>query len=141
MNSCTSAFIPIVSKTIRLRTPLLICLAVFAGCGGGEQVLPDRATISGTVTFDGKPLVAGTIGFEAADGPVATAASISNGAYSTNRAPIGKTLVTVDTYSIQVVDPAAYVPIPERYTNSKTSGLSAEVQPGENRNVDFVLNQ
>jgi hypothetical protein len=66
---------------------------------------------------------------------------LSNGAYSTNRAPIGKTLVTVDTYSIQVVDPAAYVPIPERYTNSKTSGLSAEVQPGENRNVDFVLNQ
>ena len=41
----------------------LCCLAPVAGCGG-----PGTATVSGTVTVDGKPLGKGVISFAPADG-------------------------------------------------------------------------
>jgi hypothetical protein len=118
-----------------------VVLAMCAGCfGGGEQILPDRATASGTVTLDGEPLPAGTIGFMSAEGPVATAVAIlEDGTYLTNRAPIGKNVVTIDTTSIQVGNPPKYVPIPEKYRDPATSGLTVELQPGENEHLDFAL--
>ncbi len=120
----------------------LVCgvLAAMAGCRPKQQILKDRAIVSGIVTFDGKPLPAGTISFQAIDRPVATATPIGEGgAYSTDRAPLGKNLVTVDTASIQFGNPSAYVPIPARYADPKAAGLSADVQPGENEHVDFTL--
>jgi hypothetical protein len=92
------------------------------------------------ITLDGQPLPAGTIGFMSAEGPVATAVAIrEDGTYSTNRAPIGKNVVTIDTNSIQVGNPPKYVPIPERYRNAETSGLTVELQAGKNENIDFAL--
>jgi hypothetical protein len=115
-------------------------LAALWGCGSPTKTLKDRASAAGTVTFDGKALPAGTIGFESADGQISTAVSVkSDGTFFTDRAPIGKSLVTVDTTSIQAGNRAAYVPIPEKYNNSRTSGLTADIQPGENQKIDFAL--
>src|SRR5262245_25516478 len=71
---------------------LAVCflLLVFAtGCGGST------ASVSGTVTFDGKPLKHGAVTFDPEDGKAQTAGSlIENGAYSTKLKP-GRYRVTV----------------------------------------------
>lgn len=59
---------------------LLVCMALI-GCGGRGSG-PTRYHLSGTVTFDGKPVPAGTIYFEPASGP-AGSAEIKNGYYDT----------------------------------------------------------
>jgi hypothetical protein len=110
------------------------------GCGKRPQAIKDRASLSGTVKFNGQPLPAGTVGLESTVGPAATAISIGDGGFfSTDRAPIGKNLVTVDTRSIQVGNPAAYVPIPDKYSNPRTSELAVDVKPGANENVVIEL--
>jgi hypothetical protein len=133
------------SIAIRVRAIFVACsvvssLIVAAGCGPQKQVLKDRAVVSGTVSFDGKPLPGGVIRFLSADGQVSTSAMIyEGGRYKTDRAPIGEMIVTIDTQSLQYGNMAAYVPIPAAYNHPSTSGLTANLQPGENENVDFAL--
>jgi hypothetical protein len=120
----------------------LICGLVVAACGCGHkpQQIKDRASISGTVTFNGSPLPAGTVGLESASGPVSTAIPIGpGGTFSSDRAPLGKNFITVDTSSIHFGNPSAFVPIPEKYNNSRTSGLTVDVKPGANENIDLKL--
>lgn len=131
------ALIPPWGRRLALVCALLVAIA---GCRPKQQVLKDRAIVWGTITYDGKSLPAGTISFQAVDRPVATATPIGEGGtYWTDRAPLGKNFVTVDTSSVQVGNPSAYVPIPARYADPKAAGLSADVHPGENANVDFAL--
>jgi hypothetical protein len=123
------------------RRLLLVCflLLTCVGCEESSQVIEGRTSVSGTVTFDGKPLPAGMIGFVATDQPASTAVKIRNGVYFTDRAPIGKNTVYFDTSSIQLGNPAKYVPIPAKYNDPATSGLTADIKPGENENVNFAL--
>ena len=103
-------------------------------------MVKDRAIASGTVTIDGKALQGGTLRFLSEDGTVNASAMIAEGGrYTTDRAPIGKCKVSVETESLKFGNAAAYVPIPEKYTNPATSGLEVELKPGENENVDIVL--
>lgn len=114
--------------------------AAIVGCSKHEQTLKDRAIISGVVIYDGKPLPAGTITFQAADGTTTTAVPIREGGkYSTPRAPLGKNAVSISTISVQYGNPAAYVAIPDKYGDPKLSGLTTDVQAGTNQNVDFNL--
>jgi hypothetical protein len=119
----------------------LSCLvSATTGCWNKSQGPKDRARVSGSVTFNGQPLPAGKIVFSSTEGPNATPVSIrAGGAYSTDRAPIGNNVVTIDTASIQYGNPASYVAIPEKYNDPEKSGLSADIQPGENENVNFSL--
>jgi hypothetical protein len=126
----------------RRRLILLVCGLPIAACGCGHknQQIKDRANISGTVTYNGSPLAAGTVGLESAKGPVSTAIPIGpGGVFSSDRAPLGKNFITVDTSSIHFGNPAAYVPIPEKYNNSRTSGLTVDIKPGANEHVDLKL--
>lgn len=109
------------------------------GCGPKQAVDPNRSSVSGTISFDGKPLPAGSIVFTSANGGIASTARIIDGAYTTDRAPLGKNLVSVDTSSIKYGNPAKYVPLPAKYADSATSGLDIEVKPGDNANVNFDL--
>ena len=123
------------------KLSLCICTVLVAYALGCSQkpVDPNRTTVSGVVTYDGKPLPAGSISFESTEKGIATSASINDGAYSTDRAPTGKVAVGVDTASIQYGNPAKFVPIPAKYADSATSGLSIEVTPGLNKNINFDL--
>lgn len=115
-------------------------LAGLIGCGGGQQVDADRATVAGIVTLNGEPLPAGTIMFKLAEGHLGTPTKIREGGrYTTNRAPIGRNLVSIDTESVKFGNPAKHVPIPEEYWDAATSGLTADVTAGENDDVDFAL--
>jgi hypothetical protein len=77
--------------------------------------------------------------FHSMEHSISTPMSIANGAYTTDRAPIGKNSITVDTRSVKAGNPAAYVLIPEKYREPETSGLATEIKPGMNENVDFKL--
>jgi hypothetical protein len=125
-----------------------LALVLLAGCGG------DKASIEGTVTFDGAPVDGGAITFlpegdskEAARG----GAQITDGKYTVNSAtglPAGK-------YKVEIVwkkktgkqipntsDPGTTVDetkqvLPMKY-NSKTE-LTVEIKSGSNRGVNFDL--
>jgi len=118
-------------------SPLLAASCLF-GCGGPSQPA-DRAPVAGTVTYNGSPLPAGTIGFQAADGITKTSAMIKDGQFKTDRAPLGELTVTVNTASVQAGNPAAYVPIPERYLDPKTSGLKATIDEKGATDLSFAL--
>jgi hypothetical protein len=136
MSTKSNSFISRLTRSFAIAC----CLpAAIGGCGKAKQVVKDRANISGTVTLDGKPLVAGVLGIQSAEKRVSTSAMIIDGAYSTDRAPLGKNTVTVDTSSIQFGSPAKYVPIPAKYNDPTTSGFTVEIKAGENENVDFAL--
>src|SRR4051812_11203496 len=82
-------------------------LAEIAGCGKPKQAIQNRATVSGMVTFDGKPLPAGVVQFQSTERTVTTSANIYDGTYTTDRAPLGKNTVTIDTSSIVNGNPHA----------------------------------
>lgn len=118
----------------------VIALFAFVGCAKEVSKPKDRARVAGKVTFGGQPLPAGTVTFKSANSPLSTPASISQGGvYSTDRAPLGKNTVSIDTSSIQYGNPAAYVRIPAKYNDPSTSGFTVDVHPGNNDDVNFAL--
>lgn len=124
-----------------LVTVILLCVAL-VGCGSESHIDPDRASISGKVTFNGEPLKGGTIIFESKEKGISASTFIrSEGRYETSRAPQGPNAVSIDTESLRSRTPDLYIKIPERYADTLTSGLSVDVQPGTNENVDFELTQ
>jgi hypothetical protein len=110
-----------------------------AGCGKQSKGPKDRAEASGSVTYSGEPLKAGMIVFHSTERSDTTPVPIYGGKYSTDRVPLGKNTVTIDTSQIKYGAPASYVPIPEKYNDTSKSGLTADIKPGANENVDFKL--
>jgi hypothetical protein len=131
-------------------TPRLVpALVLLAGCSGG----PKLAQVAGTVTLDGKPLPRGTLTFETpgqrpatatvVDGRITEATTFAPG----DGVPVGRHKVAVSA----TVDPGPAISanpgdasrpsggnymggkslIPTRYNNPETSGLTAEVGPGD----------
>lgn len=73
---------------------LSLGIATLAGCGGVDDA-PVTVTVTGTVTFDGKPLPTGEIIFRPADGSGrADAGSIKDGQY-TLECTLGGKAVTI----------------------------------------------
>jgi hypothetical protein len=110
------------------------------GCGPKPQGDPNRTRVSGTVSFNGQPLKAGMISFDSTESGIGTAVSIRDGGvYTTDRVPIGQNIVTIETESLQFGSPHLYVKIPAKYSDPSKSGITIDVKPGENANVDFNL--
>lgn len=120
---------------------VVVASIVLAGCGKQEQVIPNRAIVVGTVTIDGQPIQGGSISFTSeADPAVRITTSLrTGGRYRTDRAPIGKCQVSIETESVLSGNAAAYVKIPAKYNEPSTSGLTAEIQAGDNADVNFNL--
>lgn len=135
----TPYFLFCLLQQVALITAVLLSVVVL-GCGPKAPVDENRTVISGTVTFDGKPLKAGTIRFDSSEKHIGTSTSIaSDGRYSTNRVPLGQNTVSIETESLQYGSPHLYVKIPEKYADPSKSGLSVDVKPGANENVNFEL--
>lgn len=134
----------------RRLASLALFLAVLAatGCGG-----PKLGSLSGKVTFQGKPLRWGTVVAQFTGGDprspnVRSASLADDGSYDIGQIPAGG---TVQVYlqipqlpgnplaakpSPEAVkkqkEKAGYEDIPEKYKSAKTSGLSVDVKPGPN---------
>jgi hypothetical protein len=116
-----------------------LAAGMFSGCGADPPVDKDRSSISGVVTFSGKPLKAGTITFDSTEKSITSSISIGqDGRYRTNRVPLGPNIVTIETEGLQYGSPHLYVRIPARYADASKSGLKADVKAGENE-VNFDL--
>lgn len=136
-----------------------LALAGFTvGCGG--QRFTD---VDGIVTFDGKPLPAGLILFTNADDTLAASAYLrGDGTYSARNVPAGPVKVAIRTDEFkgamtekQAADLRArglpaptfdakvkgfkYVPIPERFADRETSGLTFEVVAGGPNRIEIAL--
>ena len=114
------------------------CLLPLIGCGSPDKArLPNRDTVSGTVTLDGQPVENGSITFfseeDAARG-IQASASIKDGKY--------EILVTQGLKKVKISQTVETRPdvrenvIPAKY-NSKTE-LDADVSE-ENRQFDYEL--
>lgn len=138
-------------KCGRVAWLIAIIPFLYAGCGQSNRV-------TGTVTFDGKPLPAGQVTFLCdGKGRPAIAATISAaGAYEIVNPPTGRAHVFVRTfkpqpkpppgvdpetgrdYSADWVDTGPFVPIPKKYASPETSGLEYRIIPGD-QTFDIVL--
>jgi hypothetical protein len=129
-------------KTLR-RIPLVVALISVAGtfgCGPQRVERPDRARVTGKVTYNGKPVQGGVIVFHSiSDSKKSGGGSLKeDGSYSVTNVPIGEAQVTVDTESLKPHLGSLYVKLPDRYMSSEESGLTFTVEAGEN-SKDFVL--
>jgi len=114
-------------------------LAGIVGCGPGG---PEKALVSGTVTFDGHPIELGKIQFYPIDGtsgPVASA-SIVDGEYRIENkggVPVGRHRVQIEGYrkatvpapGISLEDTAADQYVPAKYNTA--SELTEEIKADE----------
>lgn len=121
---------------------LIVCLGtavLFAGCSDTDE----NATVSGQITLDGKPLPAGVILFEDSANGVGGSAVVENGAFVIpTPLPTGKYAVALQPPPL----PAPHesnkkgprVKLPQHLTRPATSGLEADLTPGENA-LDFKV--
>ena len=140
------------------RRPLIaillpLYLLAVAGCGGSNQA--ETRKISGTVTLDGRPLTQGYVLFVpdkglAAKGPIQSDGGYTLGTYgSADGAVLGTHRVAVvcreEAPPVQDKDLGIEIPrpgrslIPDRYSDTATSGLTFEVTPDGPNTFDIQL--
>jgi hypothetical protein len=131
----------------------LIVLTLLAGCGRGSTI--DRAVISGTVSYQGRPVEDGLIRFvpiKGAEGPPA-GATIANGAYTVKAlggVPAGVCRVEINGFRPSPASqgppgsPASEFPrkgrqqyLPPKY--NRDSQLEVTIEPGGGQTKDFNL--
>ena len=125
---------------------VLLLMITAIGCSGGGVSLP-TAPVVGTVTYRGKPLNAGRIIFFHPSGQAVGANIAADGSFRL-AAFQGKNQVAVELFGPRRPNPIPdgrprMLPgpslIPDRYTDSRTSGLTLNVKPGENSRAEFTL--
>jgi len=123
-----------------------LVLGLLAGCNGGFAV----GEVSGTVSFDGKPVEIGSISFISADGSKPSAGgAITDGKYAVSNVPAGPTKVRIsgvrvtgqkkmyDAPDSPVVTTSAEM-LPPKYSDDKRTELRYDVQSGA-QTKDFDL--
>jgi hypothetical protein len=119
--------------SMKLKLACLVGMLLLAGCSR-------NASVSGTVTYKGKPVNAGAVTFAFEDGKTYTA-PIAAGNYSLMGLPAGLARIGVADgphaimgAKVKVVikggGPGSSDKIPDHYRDYSTSGLTYEVKPG-----------
>lgn len=123
---------------------LFAVLAVVAGCG------PRAVAVTGKVTYQGKPVVYGTVTLMAADGSIHQIGINTDGTYQLDRVPVGPATVSVSSPDPApsararklgesdgrprpgppAVPPGAWFPLPAKYADPSMSGLTLQVGSG-----------
>ncbi len=135
-----------------------LCFVVCCGCGPSR---PEIASVSGQVTYQGKPVTTGRIAFYPENGRRPAMAAIEpDGSYklttfdSKDGALLGKHRVTIkstravggppldglnrDAKAAPASQPKLEWLVPEKYSQKDTTPLTAEVKDGKNT-IDFNL--
>jgi hypothetical protein len=119
------------------QTVRAFALVFACGCASA----PANATVTGTVTLEGKPVTGGTISFIPPAGNTVTAAINPDGTYVAEGVPVGDALVAVHPPAqdddarnrpkkFGTPSPPPPPPWPARYTDGTTSRLTHTVPPG-----------
>lgn len=136
-------------KTLRFFFPLFASCLMAIGCGGPGGDAPELFPVTGTVTFDGKPISEGSILFRADGGTGAGyAAEIKDGNYEIETVP-GEMKVEITASRIvpgkfgeaaspdEEPPPLSEMYIPEKYNTKST--LTAEVKADGENTIPFKL--
>lgn len=134
---------------MRVRCSVVAALLLLAaGCGGTGDV-------AGKVTYQGKPLVWGTVQFEGSDNMLRQANINSDGTYAIKGVAIGEAKVAVSSINPKSSDfqpmmregmppppprpeVKGWFPIPAKYDTPHKSGLTYTIKSGENK-IDIEL--
>jgi hypothetical protein len=127
------------SSTLRSFPLLALCAAI--GCGGADA----PTVVEGTVTYEGKSAPFGTVFFLKSGEPQQPGQISSDGAYSAELAP-GEYQVRIDTtpppppghQEGDSIPPQPW-PVPQKYANFASSGLTATIGSESPQQVDFTL--
>lgn len=121
-----------------------VLLAVLAiGCGAADR--PQLAPLTGTVTYNGKPLESGMIIFtpdkgRAASGRVRAGEIVDVGTFEPNDgAPVGNLKITVMDAPPQGMEEKKESIVPAKYNSFETSELSVGVYAGKPNTVTVEL--
>jgi len=136
-------------KAVLLTIVGLAALPLMIGCGGGG---PETVPVTGTVTYQGKPVEGAEVAFYPKSGRAATGKTDAEGRFELMTASPGDGAVVgeytvVVTKSEMVADPtnpnSPYkIPkplLPARYAAPATSGLTATVEAGAKNDFPFAL--
>jgi hypothetical protein len=109
-------------------------LVLVAGCGRSGY-----GQVEGKVTFKGQPLTEAAIVFVPERGPAAGGAVGEDGSYRllTKRLGDGAVLGRCKVAFVSP-DPLKPLPIPKKYLDAETSGLTVEVKEGQNT-INFEI--
>lgn len=145
--------------TVTTRMGLGLALLTVLGCGG-------TADVSGKVTYQGKPVVFGTVLIIGADGIPKSGPIQPDGSFQARGIKVGPAKVTVSSPTPPGVgasakkgrggrdDPdertpadagssvspevaKAWVPLPQKYADPEKSGLTADIGSGQPINLDL----
>jgi len=119
-------------KSVIFACCFLIFLALAVGCGKRRPIHEaNRGPVKGSLSFEGKPLPGGKIGFVLVKDPTysVTAMIKTDGTFFVDDAPTGEVKVSVTTEPARIGNASGYFPIPEKYWNAETSGLTATIKP------------
>jgi hypothetical protein len=126
--------------------PICFTALVLVGCSKSHEL--ETAEVRGIVTLDGKPVESGGILFMPPRGRAATAIIAPDGSYRMTTyhdgdgAIVGKHAISVFPRYGATEDeivPTSARPIPQRYHNSGSSGLEADVKAGQVNVVELKL--
>lgn len=126
-------------------------LALLCGVGCGPKQTP-RVEVKGKISYQGKPLTAGSVTF--ISGNDVGSGAIANGEYSIPDAPVGDVQISIVTpaatmapqqmkqkvegKSFSATD-APVVPVPPNFNDPATSGLKYTVKPDPMQTYDIVI--
>lgn len=130
-----------------LRTFSILLFLVAIGCGDGRVRLP-TAAVSGSVTYQGKPLPGGRLLFQHPSGQAAAADIAADGSFKllafqgTNRVAVFCFRCLSDPsgpiYGVPPREPVKSL-IPDRYADAANSGVSFDVKSGDENQAQFTL--
>src|SRR5262245_7817127 len=107
------------SKPFCALIAVAVC-ATFLGCGPKRAVRADRSVVSGTVTYQGKPVTGGVITFTGANSDTESGMVRENGSFYVENAPVGENKVTVDPEQIKPELGSRYIKLPAKYLRPET---------------------
>jgi hypothetical protein len=112
-----------------------------SGCTHQSPNRADRATLTGSVSYQGKPLPGGSVAGVSTQDPLIGCSGIigSDGTFGIQNAPFGPMKIAVNTEALKMVDSTRYVPIPAKYTDPETSGITADIKANEANTIEIKL--
>ena len=122
-----------------MRVLTLLAALLFSGIASADDKKPDPKgeEVSGKITYNGKPLPAGTVTFVSKDGKTTTASAIAEDGTYKAILPVGEYGIAITTVAAKKKDDPkdppkkTVVKIPEKYGDVKTSGLVYKVAKGK----------
>ena len=130
-------------KSIVFGSCLLILFAAASGCGKKVRTHdPNRTTVKGKLSLDGKPLPGGSLKFVSIKDPMySIMCSIKNdGSFDVGDAPLGEVKVAISTEEAKMSNADGYFPVPQKYRDPETSGITLTIANDKDKDEGMVWN-